>query len=308
MTRRINKGRVTIGAADGWRNDRSHRELESAGTRRHGWVRGVKRGAAVAAIGLALAGPALSGRAELRWLEPEIPVVTPGATVWVGLTSGALFGSPGAPVPTAAMRAFSATLVGQPLVAGPAVVTSGFTRCTLTLPRPGVAVIVSDLVVERREIQNGYVERYLRTMYVTDEVRARWAEEPAESAWRELRHVRLKTYVRVGQPPPEDRSWTVARADGLDLVPQVDPTANYENADFAVRLTRDGQPVGGCIVSFLSRGENREHVELTDAAGQARARLDARGGWFVRGVQIRRVTASDHDWATDVVGMTLYVP
>lgn len=259
------------------------------------------------AAGIVMIAAATSMRADIRWMEPETPVVTPGASIWVGLTEADEFGPSAAARLVPSGAGLIANLAGQPLTVVPAPLTGGLKRFSVTLPRPGVAVFVSDLPEEHRTISNGDVERYLRAMYATDDLRTNWAEFPAESPWRETFRQRLKTYVRVGQPAGDERAWSVAQPQGLDLTPLVDPTACRENQELAVSVTDDGRPLAGCIVSFLSQGETREHVEVTDGDGRATAPLDARGAWLIRGIRIRRATGPDRDWATEVTGVTLYV-
>lgn len=241
-------------------------------------------------------------------MMPETPAATPGAVIWVGITQGKEFGSPAANSGIPNNLPLVADLAGQSVFTVRMPAVGGFARFNVVLSRPGIAVLVSESMAERRTLANGDVERYLRSMYATDDIWARWSDFPKNSAWRELLNQRLRTYVRVGQPTADDRNWATGLKTGVDVIPLADPTTARENEDFAVRVTRDGEAFPGCTVSFLSSGETREHVEVTDADGRAVAPLDARGRWLIRAIELRRASAPDYDWTTDVVGMTIYVP
>jgi uncharacterized GH25 family protein len=148
------------------------------------------------------------------------------------------------------------------------------------------------------------VEHYLRAIHATDAVRDEWANL-GKTEWRELTAVALKTFVRVGEPAVGSKPWRERTHQGLEIVPVEDPTRLKPDQAFAVTVFRGDEPAKDCVVSFLSSGENREHVVLTDENGRASATLDAAGPWLIESTDIVRTKAEDHDWRADVAAITV---
>lgn len=244
--------------------------------------------------------------AEVMWLQPERFAVTPGATLWVEVAVGSRFANGDGRIVSLGVRVANGALGGRPL---PAVSVSSTPapRLNVTVPRPGVAALTVELHERCRDLPRVEVESYLRAIHATDELRSAWAEMPESRPWRERQSIRLKTFVRVGEPAEGDRQWAEPHDAGLDIVPECDPTALRNDEDLSVRVLRAGRPVGGAVLSFVSLGETREHVVVADEDGRVAAKLDAAGDWLVRGVVLRRVMADDHDWRSEVVALTVTV-
>jgi hypothetical protein len=259
---------------------------------------------AVVAFGFATAGAA---RGDVTWATPESQAVTPGAMLSVSIVRAAEFGGIGVALPSTVVREVTNSVAGQPVLSGSFAVTGNVLRFSVTLPRPGIGVFAITLKPTRVEIPTERVERHLRTLYASDDVRAEWRTFPAGSAWRELRTERVKTFVRVGQPASGDHSWTKAAVSGFEIVPDSDPTSLRSGEVFRVRVLGDGRPRAGCIVAFESQDQSREHVATTDEDGHAGASLDTAGTWLVRAIAVRRADEPQCDWKTDVAAMTVGV-
>lgn len=252
-----------------------------------------------------------AARADVAWLQPERFAVTPGALLRIDAVTGSTFDTELKPVAARAVKELVATIANQPAPNGS---TGGATapgdagaRFSIILPRPGVAVVSVEMKPDTRELPRESVDRYLNEIHATDEVRREWDDMVAAEVWRETRVVRLKTYVRVGDPGSEDRSWAQPSDTGLDLIPQANPTALHENDALAVLVAEAGSPMSGAVVTYLSRGENREHVVVTGDDGRATAKLDAAGPWLIQTVDLRRDGATRREWRVRVVAATLDV-
>ncbi len=251
-------------------------------------------------------GTVAPGRAEALWLVPERFAATPGASLRASVAAGETFAPEASPVAARRVREFGGILTGDPLV-NTAVAANGdpAARFSVTLTRPGIALLTVALKPELREIARPDVERHLREIHATDELRATWDDMVTADSWRETRAVRLKTYVRVGEPPADDRTWAQPSDGGLDIVPQRDPTASRVDDACSVLVTDAARPVVGAVVSFLSSGETREHVVVTDDHGRATAKLDAAGPWLIQTMALRRDGATRREWRAYVVALTL---
>jgi hypothetical protein len=246
-------------------------------------------------------------RGEVTWAMPDSLAVTPGATLSVSIAHAPEFGGTSTALPSTVVREVTSSVGGQTIPPGAFVVTGNTLRFAATLPRPGIAVFTVTLKPMPLEIPADRVERHLRTLYASDDLRAEWHTFSVGRAWRELRTERLITFVRVGQPPVEDRSWAKAAPSGFEIVPESDPTVLRLGDAFGVRVLAQGRPLVGCIVAFESQDQSREHIATTDDDGHAIASLDAPGTWLVRAIEVRRAEGPQWDWQTDVVTMTVGV-
>jgi len=116
-----------------------------------------------------------------------------------------------------------------------------------------------------------------------------------------------KSFVRVGEPAADERAWAGSIGLGLELVPERDPTALRAGDELSVRVLRAGAPLAGLTIAFVSAGETREHVAVTDDGGRVCAVVDVRGTWLVRGTDLRRATAPGFEWESDCTTMVVEV-
>lgn len=264
--------------------------------------------ATVCRLMLALLANITLAHPDVVWLQPERFAVTPGAMLRFEAVSGANFGSERTPVPAGRVRELVELLGGQSLANGALPATAdSVARFSVTLPRPGTAMTAVELKPQTLELPRNAVDRYLDEIHATDEVRSMWADMITAEEWREIRTVRVKTYFRVGEPTPDERAWLKPSETGLDLVPQTDPTALRASGDFPIMVTEGGRAVGGVVVSFLSQGETREHVVITDDNGRASAKLDAAGLWLIQTMELRRDGATRREWRARIVALTVEV-
>jgi hypothetical protein len=246
-------------------------------------------------------------RGHDTWLQPERFAVTPGAMLAFDLTSSDGFvGFQTAIIPERVARV-AARLGGAELTAGALTATEKTLRFPVTVGRPGVMVVAVELKPRLLELEPDKIETYLREIHASDELREAWAAVPAPRRWRESYVKYAKSFVRVGEPPAEERAWAEPLGLALEIVPERDPTALKEGDALPVRVLRGGKPLAAFALGYVSAGETREHVAVTDADGRATATLDARGVWLVHGTDLRRVMAADREWESDFTTMVVEV-
>jgi uncharacterized GH25 family protein len=259
---------------------------------------------------LAVAALALSVgvRAHDTWLQPEQFAATPGALVRLDLSSADGFvGFQTAIKPERVARVVG-RLGGTELKAGATEATEQTLRFAVTLTRPGVAVLGVELKPRYLELAPEKIETYFREIHAGDELRERWAAVPEPKKWRESYVKHAKAFVRVGEPAADERTWAEPLGLALEIVPERDPTALKEGEALPVRVLRGGKPLAGFVVGYVSAGETREHVAVTDAAGRASATLDVRGVWLVQGTDLRRTEGNkDRDWESAFTTMVVEV-
>jgi hypothetical protein len=253
----------------------------------------------------AFAGLAFVARAHDTWLQPERFAATPGALLELGLTSGDGFNGPDTAIKPDRIALVRGRLAGE-AIALPSPTEGGKTLTfSATLPRPGVAVIGVELKPRVLELAADKIEPYFREIHAGDVLRARWAAIPEPRQWRESYVKSAKTFVRVGEPAAGERAWAEPLGLRLEVMPERDPTALREGDELPVRVLRGGVPLAGFTIAFVSAGETREHVVVTDDEGRARATLDARGAWLVHGTDLRRSTAAELEWESDFTTMVV---
>ena len=259
-----------------------------------------RRMAMVAALGVA-------ARADDMWLRPERVAATPGATLEFRLARAADFNGPGIAVPPARIAVARGRLAGEDVALVAPISDGKAPRLTATLPRPGVAVPGVELKPRVLDLAPAEVESRLRELHAGDALREAWAATAESRRWREACVENAKTFVRVGEPVADDRAWALPLGLRLEIVPERDPTTLRAGDPLPVRVLRAGAPLAGLVLGFVSEGGTREHIVVTDGEGRARAVLDVRGAWLVRGTELRRATAAGLEWESDVATMVVEV-
>ena len=75
--------------------------------------------------------------------------------------------------------------------------------------------------------------------------------------------------------------------------------------ELAVRVLRMGKPQPNFVITYVSEGEDHEHVVITDETGRAGAVLNVSGRWLLRGIDLQPANGSDLEWES--VSTTLAV-
>ena len=273
-------------------------------------VRRVKR-AKVIVVGkwlLGLTVGLVAAEAREMWLQPERFAATPGATLLLDLTSADGFGGLGTAIPRERVARTCGRLGAAELTLGVGTAAERSWQFPVTLTQPGVAVVGVELRLRLRELEPEKIETYFREIHAGDDVREVWAAVPVPRRWRENQGMHAKTFVRVGEPATAERAWAEPLGLALEIVPERDPTTLRVGDALPVRVLRGGQPLAGFALGYVSSGETREHVAVTDAEGRATAMLDVRGTWLVYGTDLRRAAgAIDREWDSDFTTMAVEV-
>lgn len=262
-------------------------------------------GALVTCFAVLIAGT--SARGQVAWVTSDSSALTPGGIVTFSIGAGADFGAPAVAMPSTVVQSVSIWLAGQPVAPGQFFVSDKMLKFYCTPTRPGVATIAINLKPKSIVVPSEQAEHRLRAVYASEEIRSLWHSFPTGSAWRESRVERLRTFVRVGQPAPDERGWAKDEGYEFDILPRVDPTNLHKGEELPVRVVATGKPVGHALISFQSQDQTREHVVATDDDGNASSVLDATGGWLVRVIDVQRADGPDHDWKVRTAAMTCLV-
>ena len=258
----------------------------------------------VATVLVAVLLPALVHAGEF-WLQPERAKATPGAVVSFTACAGEGFLPGAAAVPVAEAGPLSGWLEDAALeIRVPSLSPGTGWRIESVLPRPGIAVLCLSGRPVRRTIPSEDVTAHVRRLRLDPESLLSSTERPA--VWTEDRTTHAKAFVRVGEPAGGDAGWSREFGLPLELVPAQDPTALRAGGSFPVRLLRAGLPAARMAVVFLSEGETREHVVVTDAAGLVSVVLDVSGAWLVTASDVR-ASGSQGPWDCQVATLRLEV-
>lgn len=247
-------------------------------------------------------------RAHDTWLQPEVFAATPGAALVLHMTSADGFNGPETAIKPERVERMWGRLGGAAVAVEAVGGEGGKTlRLAATLTQPGVAVLAVQLKPRLLELAPEKIEVYFREIHATAELREVWAAVPEPRRWRESTVKCAKTFVRVGAPVAGDRSWAEPLGLPLELVPENDPTALRVGERFSVRVLKGGAPLSGFVLAFVSAGETREHVVVTDEEGRADAALDAPGAWLVHGTELRRSGTAEREWDSEFTTMVVEV-
>src|SRR5687767_10028152 len=178
---------------------------------------------------------------EEIWLQPERGFVTLGASLGIRLSMSE--GDEGKQIPLTAdyvERALSRVSGDQPSLVNPMTRENGVVF-SVRLPTPGVLVFAVELKGRVREIAESAVESHIRSLHAGETLRAEWHAMPQPRRWRENHVLIGKTFVRVGEPAADDRSWAEPLGLPLEIVPENDPTGLRVGAEFTVRLIQSGK-------------------------------------------------------------------
>jgi hypothetical protein len=239
------------------------------------------------------------------WMQPTKFVATPGAAVTLEMTSAAGFVGPESAIKAWRISRAIAVVGGDRFFIKDLKESEKSLVLTTTLPKPGVAVLAVDLKPRLLELEPGKIEEYFHEIHAGPDLRALWDQLPAPKRWRENYTKHSKTFIRVGDPKKDDRAWAEPLGLVLEIVPEKDPTLLHAGEEISVRVLRSGIPFSGFALGFVSAGETREHVAVTDEQGRAKAVLDASGPWLIHGTDLRRSIEPGLEWESDFVTMVV---
>ena len=244
---------------------------------------------------------ASAARAHDTWLLPARFEVAPGASIDLELTSGMKFPEPESVVAPDRIATSGVRLGGRTLTLEPKSPTRAALRLSAAAPTPGVAVLWVASRPRTLSLTPDDVRHYLEEIGAPPAVEARWRQQ---RRFRESYSKLAKTYVKVGEAS-NDTSWRQPVGLGLEFLPLQDPTALHAGSEFAVRLVRDGKPLGDFTVSALPPAGGKPVRARTDRDGRAVFMLDRAGPWLLRGTLIEESSAPDTDWQSLFATLTV---
>ncbi len=146
---------------------------------------------------------------------------------------------------------------------------------------------------------------YLADDGVPDELAARRRDGTLGTPSRERYHKHVKSLVPVGDRP--DSGHATVLGYPAEIVPLQNPYTRSVGDVLEVQLLVEGKPLSGQFVQFGGRtpaeGRVPQRDTRSDARGVARIPLDRRGSYFVKFIEMRRLTGDaeanyESRWAT----------
>ncbi|MEO5721064.1 MAG: DUF4198 domain-containing protein, partial [Chthoniobacterales bacterium] len=195
-----------------------------------------------------------SAQAHDTWLIPERFNAAPKSSVRLDLTSGMAFpaletGPKKARVQSANCRLAGETFKINAITEGPKSL-----RFATEVAQPGVATFWVEFPPKEVELKPEQVHEYLEEIGAPPALLEEWAQMKPQR-WREAYSKHQKTFVRVGAPPAEDRSWKEPVGGALEIVPAQDPTTAKAGAEFAVHVLKNGKPFPDFPLNAVAAGE-----------------------------------------------------
>ena len=140
-------------------------------------------------------------------------------------------------------------------------------RFASKVEKPGVAAFWVKFPPKVIELKPEQVHEYLEEIGASAELLQKWSEMKPPR-WREAYSKHQKTFVRVGQPPANEKSWQEPVGLALEIVPEQDPTALRPGDEFAVRVLKNGKPFSDFPLNAVAGGETKGETRKTDASGR----------------------------------------
>ncbi len=240
------------------------------------------------------------------WLMPEKFQVAPGTKTTLELTSGMAFPALETGPKRARVESANCRLAGQMLAIEDISEQPESLRFVSEIPQAGIAVFWVVFPPKDIELKPEQVHEYLEEIGATSALLKEWKEMKPQR-WRELYAKHQKTFVRVGHPPAEDKSWSEPVGVALEIVPEQDPTALRAGEEFVVRVLKDGKPFPDFPLNAVAGGATKGETRRTDSEGRVTFRLEKAGPWLLRGTEVRRSTRAEADWESDFTTLTLEV-
>ena len=254
--------------------------------------------AVMIAAGLS-SGAALS--AHDMWIEPTTFSPGPGEIVGIKLRVGVdLLGDP-IPRDPALIRQFVVEDAEgrKPVVGRDGGDPAGFVR----VAAPGMVIVGYQSNPSRVEMEARKFDQYLKEEGLEAIAAERARRGPAGPA-REIFSRCAKSLVQSGPALSAQRD----RALGftLELVAERNPFAMAPGEELPVRLTYEGRPLPGALVTAVNRTNPTEKVSARSGKdGRVRLRLPRTGMWFIKAVHmVDAPAASGAEWASYWASLT----
>lgn len=255
--------------------------------------------APVAAI---LLGMAATARAHDFWIEPSSFTPTPGEGVTLRLLVGERFAGESVPRSDAMIARFViAGPEGESEVRG----AEGADPAGIALvEKPGLHVVGYRSRTTAIEIEAGKFESYLATEGLERVSALRAARGESDQPGRERYSRNARALLAAGDAAAGGADAPLGFT--LELVAERNPYAMVPGDELPLRLTYDGVPIAGVLVSAINRDHPGATVAArTDDAGHVRLRLAAAGDWLVKAVHmIALPPGEDAQWESFWASLT----
>lgn len=262
--------------------------------------------AALCGIGLLFASFATVALAHDTWLLPRSLRVPVGRAVTLSLTSGMAFPADDFAIKASRVARATVRLAGQVTPLATPVPASRSLHYEWTPRANGVGGLAVELAPNTLTLSPDKIEEYFADINASSELRAKWDSVPAPRHWRESYTKHAASFVRVGSPGA-DSSWREPLGMGLEIVPEVNPTALHAHQMFRVRVLRGGRPDPGVEVGLQREGDAHVAFTRTDEGGRATMRIPGSARWLVNVTDLRRSTRAGLEWESDFATLTIAV-
>ena len=158
------------------------------------------------------------------------------------------------------------------------------------------------------ELEPDKVPIYLREVQADAALRAAWADiQQRGLPWKEryTKHARIDLGGSAAQPSPGDTSMGTGIGAGMDM--DIVRVAAADGA-FSFRVLRDGQPLPGLAVEWVSDKLPLGIWRRSDAQGLVSLPTLPPGRWLVRAIDLRLSTVRPDEWESRFVSLAFEVP
>lgn len=256
----------------------------------------------VLAIGL-LAVLAAPARAHDFWIEPSTYAPKPGDVVTLRLLVGERLAGESLPRDDAMTTSF---VIAGPEGTQPVAGRDGLDPAGIVTPRkPGLHVVGYRSRASSVELPPGKFASYLETEGLQSIASLRAARGETDQPAKERFSRCAKTLLASGAGSGSDAPLGLT----LELVAEKNPARLAPGEPLPLRLTYDGRPIEGVLVSALSTTSSTANVAArTDAAGRVALPLAAAGPWLVKAVHMVALPPGDDaQWESYWASLTFAV-
>jgi hypothetical protein len=240
------------------------------------------------------------------WIEPSSFRPAVGSTVSARLMVGQGFrGDPVPRNPALIVRFVLVSDAGEtPLDGRPADDPAG----AAVVSSPGLQVMGYRSGNSFVALEAPKFEDYLREEGLERVVEERARRGDSQKGSRELfsRCAKALLFAGAGRPAGDDRDLGLT----LELHAEKNPYGLRAGDELPVRLTHEGKPLEGALVSAVPRGHPEEKLSRrTDRDGRVRLRLPRDGAWLIKAVHMVAAPAdSGADWQSLWASLTFEMP